>query len=969
MSILGRTDREDLAENLSDALRNVHDAEMVLVRLEHFLDSCLDARSEFDAIATVPAYSRLLATIFSQSQFLTDIVCRNPEFMSWLWHESNLNQLPGRESMVSELLSQVRAVESFDHRCNTMRRFKRREILRIATRDIFAHAALASITEDLSNLADAALEAAIVCAHDNLTPRFGAPGSDCGFVVLAMGKLGGRELNFSSDIDLLFIYTDEGESTGGSAGALSHAEYFHKLGEQVIHAVSAQTGEGQVFRIDMRLRPHGRRGPLSVSLEAAIAYYELQGQAWERQAMIKARPAAGDLELGEHFIERTRPFVFPRYFDDETLEEIRSVKRQMEIQIEQRGETASEVKLGRGGIRDIEFTVQMLQLLNGGRFPELRTPNTLEAIRVLGDRNLLRPLDATMLAANYVFLRQVEHRLQIEGSQQRHVLPAQPEALDEFAGRLGYASGTSFMGHYRERAEATRRILDQFFATQGAGNLWVNDLLHPHADGSVGLSRLRALGFHDPERAREELRLLYSGPAEHPYGMRIRQQFTAIVPALLRALADSDDPDATLTRLGQVFMNLQAPGSVYDLLNWNPSLSGHLVTLVSNSEYLAEMLIRDPGLFESFGDSNTFDEAATRSEMESELEALSRAYDPSAAPYRLRDGHTLRIGMRDLIADVGVLQIGRELTQLAEVCLNHTVAAARAAAVQRYGQTKAAFAVLGLGKLGGGEMGYGSDLDLVFVYDKDRELECGLGANEYFAWVAQYIMRALKEPTRYGILYDIDARLRPDGKKGMLTISHSRLRQYYVEEAQAWERLALVKVRAVAGDDEFAKSVETEARAIAFGTPLTRESLDNIEEIRLKMVEAASPLDLKKHEGGLAEIEFTVRLLQLRHYPDYPELMEGNFAEALQALADYNLITWSNANALLTAYTVFRRIENRIRMMHGRPGTELYEDTDARADLAARLQIEGDLAEVVLYHKRVAHGIYVETLGSLINKK
>ena len=594
-AILLRGEREELAENLSDALRNVHETETTLVRLEHFLDSCSDVGAQFSLMASAPAYCRLIATVFSQSQFLTDIVCRDPEFLSWLWRDTNLQQTPSREAMVSELLSHVHAHESFEARCNALRRFKRREILRIATRDIYAHAPLPAITEDLSNLADAALEAAIVCAQDNLWPRFGTPGAHCGFVVMAMGKHGGRELNFSSDIDLLFVYTDEGETSGGSAGPLSHAEYFHRFGEQVIHAVSAQTSEGQVFRIDMRLRPHGRRGPLAVSLDTCIAYYESHGQAWERQALIKARPAAGDRALGERIVDLARPFVFPRYFDDETLEEIRGVKRQMEQQIDQRGETDIEVKLGRGGIRDIEFTVQMLQLLNGGRFPDLRATNTLEAIRALGARNLLSSLDATTLAANYIFLRQVEHRLQIEGSQQRHVLPNDPAALDEFARRLGYPGGESFMRRYRERADATRTILDQFFATQGSGNLWVNDLLHPHDDGAVGLSRLREFGFRDSEQAREELRLLYSGTAERPNGMRVRQQFTAILPTLVRALCETYDPDATLIRLGQVFSNLRAPASVYDLLNMNPNLSGHLITLVSNSEYLTEMLIRDPG--------------------------------------------------------------------------------------------------------------------------------------------------------------------------------------------------------------------------------------------------------------------------------------------------------------------------------------------------------------------------------------
>ena len=481
----------DSAKHVAQALRESAAPDKALVRLERFLDSGARSRTDLELMAASPRYAQLVITLLGESHYLTDIACRNPEFLAWLWQEGELERARTCEEITGLLWTQVSAFDAFESRCQSMRRFNRREILRIAARDIFAYVPLASLTEDLSNLADAMLEVAYRSAFEVLEARFGRPTMsradgagtvDATFTVLALGKLGGRELNFSSDIDLLFLYSDEGQTTGGTSPQLTNAEFFQKLGEMIIHALSEQTSEGHIFRVDMRLRPHGRMGPLAVSLDSALKYYEGVGQAWERQALIKTRPAAGDLRLGGQFVELTRPFVFPRYFDDETLEDIRAVKELMEAQTTARGERDTEVKLGRGGIRDIEFTVQILQLLNGGRVEALRTTHTLEAIDALGRHALLRPLEATELASNYAFLRQVEHRLQIEGGQQRHALPKEPEALDELARRLGYQSGTAFLGTYRERAERTRAILDQFLGGEGFGS----SLDHGRAESAFG---------------------------------------------------------------------------------------------------------------------------------------------------------------------------------------------------------------------------------------------------------------------------------------------------------------------------------------------------------------------------------------------------------------------------------------------------------------------------------------------------
>lgn len=962
-----------LAEHLAFGLEETSDPDMVLVGLERFLAAADSRNEEIEILAADRMYARLLCTCFDQSHMLTDILCRAPAYARWLKAEMPLGRVRSRDEMAAELAKWVEGCD-VSAAASLMRRFKQREILRIAARDIFAHQSVASITEDLSNLADASLEVALRVAYPGLVRRYGRPmftdtagtSREVGFVVIGMGKLGGRELNFSSDIDLLFLYAEDGETEGGESSSVSTAEFFQKLGEQVIRLISEQTGEGFIFRIDMRLRPYGRVSPLAIDVPRALDYYAQFAQAWERQALIKARPVAGDEDLGRQFIEATRPFVFPRYFDDATLTEIRCIKGQTEEQVADRQETGIEVKLGRGGIRDIEFTVQMLQMLNGGRMPDLRTPQTLSAIRALEVRAHLTPFEATALASNYVFLREVEHRLQIEGGQQRHVLPNTEQELDRFARRLGYRSGASFMADYVDRTEENRRILDRFLSTEGAGRLWTYDLLSPHADGRASLERLARYGFKDGEKARRELQRLSMGPEEQPYALHVRQQFAEIAPALIEALSASGDPDATLVRLGRILATVGAPGALYATLRSNPAFCSYLVTLGSNSQFLSEILIRDPGLFDVFGSGDALDTEPTREELEEQLGLFLRAHDSAAAPYRLKEGETLRIGMRELFRDIPVVEVGRELTQVAEVCLAHALREAQAEVEARYGKAHGAFAILGLGKLGGREMGYGSDLDLVFVYEDGAKTRDDVSPMEYFPAVASKTMSRLREPTRYGLLYEIDARLRPDGKKGVLAVNDRRIIEYYREEAQPWERLALMKVRAVAGDREFGERVEALARESAFSLPLTPENLRQIDDIRGKITSGASPFDLKRGEGGLVETEFAVRLLQLRYAADLPELKRGDALGALDVLERAGVVPANDLHMLREAYLLLRRIENRTRMMNGRSESMLPREPADRAELAARLGIPGgDLLDIVAQHQRAVHAIYQNVLQVL----
>ncbi len=945
----------------------------VLVNLTRFLEVSNDGPAEVARMLDIPGYLGLLAELFAQGSLLSDILCSHPHYGSWLWSLLHPDHARAREAYLQLLEEAFHEHTSFEARQRWMHQFSRREILRIAAREVCIHAAFESVVSDISSLADVMIEGALRASREHLSERYGPLVADDNlsqevtFCVLAMGKLGGRELNFSSDIDLLFVYSVNGHTRDDSPRSATTEEYYRKLCELMIRVISEKTAEGHVFRVDTRLRPFGKSGPLACSLDSAVDYYSNYGRAWERQAFIKARPCAGDLRLGEQLLEQLRPFIYPKYFDDATLENIRGVKHQMEALIASRSQTDREVKLGSGGIRDIEFTVQMLQLLHGGRWPEMRTPTTLEAIRALGERQRIQPFDARTLERNYIFLRGIEHRLQIEGGRQTHMLPEPGLELDLLAQRLGYENGDAFMNVYRERTAETRAILEQFLATRGDGNLWVIELLEPESSCATGLKKLESLGFRDPNRAREELLYLANGPDNAPYTRDTAQQFSAITPFLLEALGQSPDPDGTLLRFSQVLGRLPVPAALYNLLRYHRNLSRYLIALVSNSDYFSEMLVRDISLLDVIGTPGHIDTPSQREELEQLLSLLESAADPARALYQLRDGEVLKIALREILQGIPVTAVGDELSRLAEVVVSRTLNHARERTGKRYGTTSAAFAVLALGKFGGRELGYGSDLDLVFVYENEDAARFDLTTSptEYFASIASQVLKTLKEPTRHGILYDVDARLRPDGSKGALAIPEQRLLEYYREEAYPWEKFALMKVRAVAGDLPFMTRVETAARHLAFSLRPDQAGLEELEAMRAKLAAAASLLDLKRREGGIAEIEFATRLLQLHHVSGHPDLERGGVFGALELLHDKGLIPTEYFTALHDGYAFFRRLLNRARMMRGSTSSCIPEAPETVKRLAHSLGLKEDLAEQIEAHCARVHKAYRHVYDSL----
>ncbi|HWP34711.1 MAG TPA: bifunctional [glutamate--ammonia ligase]-adenylyl-L-tyrosine phosphorylase/[glutamate--ammonia-ligase] adenylyltransferase, partial [Thermodesulfobacteriota bacterium] len=878
-----------------------------------------------------------------------------------------------------------------------LRRFKRRELLRIAVRDLLGLADLPATAAALADLADAAIETACRGVAARLVLEHGAPGAE--FAVLGLGKLGGRELNFSSDVDLVYLCsTDQGETAGPRRIPL-HV-YFARLAEGVTRALSAVTELGFVFRVDLRLRPEGRAGSLVVPLRQAEIYYEGWGQTWERAALIKARPVAGSRALGEAFVRMVEPFVYRRYLDFTAIEEIRALKRRIDAELRRaelaaggplprRGEPpgrlragGGNVKLGVGGIREIEFFVQALQLIHGGRVPAVRERGTLPALAALAARGLVRREEADRLAEAYVFLRTVEHRLQLVAERQTHVVPASPEALRPLARGLGFATVEAFqarLGEVTGRVSTLYRSLFRDGDDERPGEARWRELLAGGLPDEEVERRLAELGFADPARARENLRRLREGGPAARASERSRRRLTQLAPRLLAEIAAAPDPDMALAHLEAFIAAVGARSTYYALLQENPGTLSALVRLFGTSEFLSTLLIRRPDLL----DALLLPEAAPPVRSPEEMAAALGAALAEAPDYerqldalrRFRHLEVLRIGMADIAGVLDEEAVSRQLTALAETCLRAALDIAAAALAPRVGRPTTPYVVLGLGKLGGREMNYASDLDLLLVYGEPGETEPPPGGRrlthqEYYARFVQRTVSVLATPTAEGVAFNVDMRLRPSGNQGPLVTSAAAFERYHAESAALWERQALIRARVVAGDPGLGERLAAAATRFVYERPLPPDAAAEIHRLRGRMErelarESAGRYNIKLGRGGLADVEFLVQYLQLVAGRADPGVRTPNTREAIERLAAHGVLPADAAARLVEAYRFLRRLENRIRIVHDRSIDELAETGPELARLARRLgQDRAALVEAYRHHTEAVRALYERYLGA-----
>ncbi|MGH8591833.1 MAG: bifunctional [glutamate--ammonia ligase]-adenylyl-L-tyrosine phosphorylase/[glutamate--ammonia-ligase] adenylyltransferase [Gammaproteobacteria bacterium] len=796
-----------------------------------------------------------------------------------------------------------------------LRRLRQRELVRIAWRDIRGDAGLADTMAELSDFADAVLAATLGWLHRTQVAALGSPCDSTGalqtLIVLAMGKLGARELNFSSDIDLILCYPAEGETRGGPR-TLSNQAFFERQGQRLIRALSEVTADGFVFRVDMRLRPFGDAGPLVMSFDALEHYYATHGRDWERYALIKARPAAGDAAAGQRLVARLSPFVYRRYLDFGAIGALREMKRVIDEEVKRKG-LASNIKQGPGGIREIEFIGQTFQLIHGGRQPILRARPILVVLEHLARLGHLPPAAVADLSGAYAFLRTTEHRLQEIDDRQTQALPEREKPRARIAYGMGYPDWAAFLATldaHRERVQHhfNRLVLRPEAPPDSAP--W-----RPRQGTRERISHLAALGFTDPDPALRALDALYASAAVRRLTAVERERLDRVLPALLAATARLREPATTLGRVLTIVEAI-AKRSVYlILLEEHPAALRQLVELCAASPWIASYLARQPVLLDELIDHRTLYAPPTARELTAALEAQLSHVSPSDLEQEMdtlrhfKHAQFLRVAAADVAGILALPAVSDHLSAIAETVLRSALTLAQRDLDSRHGPEIAAgtFAVVAYGKLGGIELGYGSDLDLVFLYEGPAALQ------ERYTRLAQRIIHLLNTVTPAGKVFDVDTRLRPSGAAGLLVSSLSAYRAYQTHDAWTWEHQALVRARAVAGDRHAVQrfsSLRTETLArVRDGALLRRE----VREMRAQMrreLENRTPgaFDLKQGEGGLTDIEFLVQYAVLRWAASRPALATHTDNRHLLAiLGDTGVLTREDSAALTEAYFAYRK--------------------------------------------------------------
>lgn len=836
------------------------DPDRALRNLQRYLETGFSAGRIKDFLS-YPVLLEIVFELMGQSQYLADILVRDPELLRWLTASNELKRTRASSDLLSEAVQSMSLFERMERKLDSLRRLHRREMLRIGAREILREGDVETITAELSALADAATQAVVLAAHADLNARLGSDITN-ELAVIALGKLGGGELNFSSDIDLLFVYEHDGELARPAGRLHSYHEFYVRLAEQIVKGLSEFTGEGHLYRVDMRLRPDGRSGPLAMSRAAMLSYYESRGAAWERQMLLKARPIAGSPDVGGRFLSDIRPFLFPRSSWRSPWEEIAGMKRA----IEQDGTTEGDIKLGAGGIRDIEFLVQGLQLLYAGNDPRLRTGHTLQAIERLSEARLLPDMIATELRQAYTFFRTVEHRLQLLHGHQTHQLP---ESRDEFrilGRKLGFPSASALQAHLDRLRTFVRSQFEAFTGSSPSGTA---------ASGSEPIDALIA-------RAVNERRW----------------------PEQVRSIAQA--------RLSTAFA-LPSSHRLLEIALQQDSHREWLVRTAAGSSRIMELLAVEPLLLESLIGNGQ--------------ELLGRR-SPGWVDLRTNDlrryglYNSARTAIRFLSGRATVRSVESELSELADEVIRSVS--------DRHLTGQKGLALMGVGKLGGREMGFASDLDLICVYD---ERTCGRDEAERLSRnLATEISATLS-------LYTVDFRLRPEGKNSPLAVEVGYLTSYLADRAEPWERMALSRARIVWGDRIFGARVLRKTRKW-LATPIpglgayVRRMRTAMEGERVR----GEVIDVKVSAGGVADPEFVAQALALRS----PDLLGLSADQVLQKCVTRRRIDRTTGSILREGLNRLRSVEFLVRLNSATSTSVLPMDVLVRACVATAMDMKGE---------------------------
>lgn len=895
-----------------------------------------------------PKKKDLLYILSSYSRFLGRVIIKDPGILDLLLTSEFIQNKKQLEKTIQESNGIFESSSTLEEFMAQLRRYKYRELSRIIYRDIMHLERFPEIMEGLSDLASGILDAAFKFFDREVKAT-----SHGRFAIIGMGKLGGSELNLSSDIDLIYIYQTTGKP-----------DLFFKIAERITKSLSSVTEDGFLYRVDLGLRPGGGKSPIALSFDGALEHYFYWGDTWERAALIKARPVAGDISLGDEFNKEIEPFVYKKNLDYISIEDLKDMKAKLD-----RLHKIRDVKLGKGGIREIEFFVQALQLVNGGAIKELREKNSLKTLEKLWQRKIIEDDVFQLLSSCYLFLRKVEHAIQLVDELQTHKLPEDSNGLDKLAKRVGFQNKEEFEKAYNKRTSEVSRIYEQLFyepskkIEEGGKAFWelADFLTEGNIAQSEAIEDLRRLGFKNPESALELIAALLDtkkGGLTHRGRILTRR----VIPAFLGRVIASPDPDAALVNLERFISGIGWRTSIFAVLAENPELLELLSRLFSTSGYLSGFLIRHPEYLDVLTLKDVIKEFGSREEMVGELKKIlseEEEYEGKLdAIRRFKHVETLKLCLRDLNREVDPIYVGNFLSMLAESVLEVGLLLAGEVLGSTLGRkgTPEDIIILGMGKLGGMEMSYNSDLDIIFIYKGDE--------HEFFSKLGQKVISILSIPTNEGFAYKIDTDLRPSGRSGTLVTSFEAFRRYHEQSARLWERQALIRARPSAGNMDLGREVMKTIEYFVYKQPLQVDFQKEIYHLRARMEKEIAREDklrfnLKTGKGGIVDIEFLIQMLQLKSGLYYEGVRKQNTLEALNGLRKCGVIDEMVFIKLKDGTYFLKKLENLLRLLHDRSISELYESDFHKLALELDMKENGEkLREIYISKTEEIREIY-----------
>jgi len=967
------------------------DAEMARINHEHWRDALNSAEPSITSkgleILESAEGPALLDAIFGNSPFLSQCLLKFPAFSCLLLTE-------GPESALATIKQDL---STLDEQCPeltevsvALRVAKRKIALTTALADITRHWPLMTITETLSDFAGQALD--MVCrpllrqadrSGKIKLPNENDPLTGSGLVILGMGKLGARELNYSSDIDIIVLYDDEIIQTDRPEDL---QQTFVRLTRNMVKAMDDRTVDGYVFRTDLRLRPDPGSTPLALSIMGAELYYESIGQNWERAAMIKARPVAGDIEAGEGFLERLRPFIWRKNLDFASIQDIHSIKRQINAHRggSQIAVNGHNVKLGRGGIREVEFYAQTQQLIWGGRDPSLREIRTRDALTALAKCGRITQETADQLTQSYDFLRCVEHRIQMTDDNQTHSIPENDQDIRRLALFLGYDDAESFEkdllfhlsrveGHYVELFEEAPTL-------SGTGLVEGNLVFTGGEPDPDTLKTLEKMGFKNALAVDTTIRGWHHGRYRSTRSTRTRQMLTELMPVLLGSLAKMADPDAAFNKFDEFLANLPSGVQLFSMFTSNPQLLGLLAELMGGAPKLASHLSRHSALLESVLTSDFFAAPPGPETLKQELQQAfnqSRDFqDDLEIVRRWANDRKFQVGVQSLRSLIDAENAGVAYSNIADIALGGLKPRIEDEFAKTHGKLpESEMAIIAMGKLGGREMTPSSDLDLIYVYDAaDGEAQSDgrrpLTASQYFARLSQRLINGITAPMGDGMLYEVDMRLRPSGNSGPIATSMSSFIQYQAESAWTWEHMALTRSRVIAGPVTLKEKIERVVEHVLTRERDAEKLVVAVADMRTRMEKEHGTKfiwEVKHRRGGLIDIEFITQFLQLKHAAKHPDILSQNTSDALRRITEKGLIEATTGASLLSALKLWQTIQGLLRLTiegYFNKGRE-EEISPALQEILARATGTKDFDNLLKHMDETAqraHGHFVELI-------